>query len=224
MIGCGRWLALLLFGSFSTIAIGAPTAIGGAPRVAPASHPVCESVLSGGPHPGHRSRPPQTVGRNARLVAVVETNCGRFEIKLDARQAPRIINSFVYLARSGFYDGLLFYRVVPEFIIQGGDPHNNGTGGPGYRVREPPPAGFHYRFGSVAMAKTDSEPSGTAGSTFFIVTGRGGRAIDDEYAILGQVHAGVATVKRIAALWTLSERPSQVVRIDSIRIERDGYR
>src|SRR6202000_370167 len=147
---------------------------------------------------GHRhlKPPPQTVTRAAHLVAIVKTNCGRFRIQLDARRAPRIVNSFVYLARSGFYDGLLFYRVVPHFVVQGGDPNDNGTGGPGYHVTEAPPPGFHYRLGAVAMAKTLREPSGRAGSVFFVVTGQG-QHIADEYAILGRVGAGLATVKRI---------------------------
>jgi peptidyl-prolyl cis-trans isomerase B (cyclophilin B) len=161
------------------------------------------------------------VTRRDRLVAVVRTNCGRFAIDLDARRAPRIVNSFVYLARSGFYDGLLFYRVAPDFVIQGGSFPDNGIVGPGYHVTEPPPRGFHYRFGSVAMAKTATEPSGRAGSDFFVVAGRGS-FIKDEYAILGHVRAGDATVRRIDALGTASERPSQVVRIASIRIRRDG--
>lgn len=159
------------------------------------------------------------MSRHAHLIAIVETNCGDFKIGLDARRAPKIVNSFVYLARSGFYDGLLFYRVLPDFVIQGGDPRNNGTGGPGYRVTEAPPAGFHYRVGSVAMANSEGERPGEAGSVFFVVTGEG-KYIPDEYGLLGQVRAGLATVERIGALGTRSERPSQVVRIDSIRIKR----
>jgi cyclophilin family peptidyl-prolyl cis-trans isomerase len=207
----------------ATVAFGAATAFGGSPHAAPAPrHGGCTLAHAGGSGPRRRARPPQTVTRESRLTAVVQTNCGRFEIKLDARRAPRIVNSFVYLARSRFYDGLLFYRVAPRFVIQGGDPHNNGSGGPGYRVTEPPPAGFHYHLGTVAMAKNGSEPSGSSGSVFFVDVGEG-RFIADEYALLGQVSAGLATVKRIDALGTTSEKPSQVVRINSIRIEKRGH-
>jgi cyclophilin family peptidyl-prolyl cis-trans isomerase len=160
------------------------------------------------------------VTRQDRLVAAVKTNCGRFGIELDARRFPVIVNSFVYLARSGFYDGLRFNRVVPNFVIEGGDASGNGTGGPGYHVTEPPPRRFHYRVGTVAMGKTSAEPRGRAGSNFFIVLG-GGRSIGPDYGVLGRVHAGMATVERIGALGTSSERPSQVVRIDRIRIHRE---
>jgi cyclophilin family peptidyl-prolyl cis-trans isomerase len=167
----------------------------------------------------HLSRPPQTVSRDAHLTAVVKTNCGRFRIKLDARRFPVVVNSFVYLARSGFYDGLQFNRVVPHFLIQGGDPLGNGMSGPGYRVIDPPPADFRYRAGTVAMSKSSLEAQGQAGSTFFVVTG-GGASIAPEYAVLGRVRAGMATVRRISSLGTAREIPRQVVRIDWIRIRR----
>jgi cyclophilin family peptidyl-prolyl cis-trans isomerase len=216
-------LPLLILLVLAATAATATTAAGGSTRAVAATGAGCRIV----PRPRSRSaprrhdRPPQTVTKRDHLVAVVKTNCGSFQIALDARRSPTIVNSFVYLARSGFYDGLLFYRVAPHFVIEGGTPHNKGFGGPGYGVTEPPPAAFHYRFGTVAMAKTATQPSGRAGSDFFVVTG-GGRYIKNEYAILGRVRSGVATVKRIDALGTQSERPSQVIRIDSIRIKREG--
>jgi cyclophilin family peptidyl-prolyl cis-trans isomerase len=219
-IGRGRRLALFTLGALAVLALAASLAMGESVQAIPAIH-TCKPASAARPHPAQNLKaPPQTVSRHAHLVAVVETNCGQFEIQLDARLAPKIVNSFVYLARSGFYDGLLFYRVVPEFLIQGGDPRDNGTGGPGYRVTEAPPHGFIYRVGTVAMAKTSEERPGEAGSVFFVVSGNEARALPAEYAILGQVHAGLATVERIAVLATRSERPSQVVRIDSIRIKR----
>jgi peptidyl-prolyl cis-trans isomerase B (cyclophilin B) len=219
--GRGRRLALLILAAFVVAAIGASVALGGTPPASPASSPGCKSVGPGRPHrePDLKA-PPQTVKRSDHLVAIVETNCGRFTIALDARRAPRVVNSFVYLARMGFYDGLLFYRVVPNFVIQGGDPRNDGTGGPGYSVTEAPPKGFEYRFGTVAMAKTATAPAGASGSTFFVVSGNQAATLPDEYAELGQVRAGLGTVKRINALGTASEVPSQTIRIDSIRIKR----
>jgi peptidyl-prolyl cis-trans isomerase B (cyclophilin B) len=220
--GRGRRLALLTLAAFAVLTIGASASSGGSVSAIPASS-TCASASKARSHDDrHLKPPPQTVSRGDHLVAIVETNCGRFEIKLDARRSPRVVNSFAYLARSGFYDGLLFYRVVPNFVIQGGDPTNNGTGGPGYSVTEPPPPGFKYRLGTVAMAKTSVAPAGASGSTFFIVSGSDGRFLPDEYAEIGQVSAGLATVKRIGALATPSERPSQVVQIDSIRIKRTG--
>jgi cyclophilin family peptidyl-prolyl cis-trans isomerase len=221
VVGRGRWLAVLTMAALVAMAIAATTAIGGSKQEIPESTGGC-TVVAGGRTPSHHLKaPPQTVTRGAHLVAIVETTCGRFQIKLDARQAPRIVNSFVYLARSGFYDGLLFYRVVPNFVIQGGDPTNNGVGGPGYRVTEQPPAGFHYRLGTVAMAKAARERSGEAGSTFFVVIGQG-QFIKDEYAILGRVSAGLATVERIGALGTMSESPRLPIRIEAIRIKGHG--
>lgn len=181
----------------------------------------CRKVPRVKPRFEHLRRPPQTVARSDHLLAVIETNCGRFKVKLDARSFPVIVNSFAYLARSGFYDSLSFYRVVPNFVIQGGDPRGNGLGGPGYHVVEPPSSQVHYRPGTVAMAKASAEPSGWAGSTFFVVVGQGG-AIAPEYAVLGQITSGMATVKRINRLGTPSERPRQFVRIDWVRIHRIG--
>ena len=93
-------------------------------------------------------------------MATVSTNCGDFEITLDAKQAPRTGGSFKALADEGFYDGLTFHRIVAGFVIQGGDPKGDGTGGPGYSVVEAPPQGLSYTKGVVAMAKTDTEPRG----------------------------------------------------------------
>jgi peptidyl-prolyl cis-trans isomerase B (cyclophilin B) len=179
----------------------------------------CRKVRASHPRVEHLSRPPQMVSRRDHLVAVVKTNCGQFRIKLDARRFPVVVNSFVYLARSGFYDGLQFNRVVPHFVIEGGDPLGNGTSGPGYRVIDPPPAHFHYRVGTVAMGKSSSEARGQAGSSFFVVMG-GGASIAPEYAVLGRVRAGMATLRRIGSLGTARETPRQVVRIDWIRIRR----
>lgn len=217
----GMVLACVLISSVGLgVTIGRAAARRGAagPSVAEAS--TCRKVRAPHQRVEHLKRPLQTVGADDRLEAVVATNCGRFAIRLDARRSPLIVNSFVYLARSGFYEGLRFDRVVPDFVVQGGDPRDNGTGGPGYHVTEPPPRGFRYRVGTVAMGKTESEPRGRAGSDFFIVFGQGG-AIKPEYAVLGQVTAGRSTVKRIGALGGESERPSQIVKIDSIRIRAD---
>lgn len=181
----------------------------------------CSDVPRVKPRLEHFRRPPQTIERSDHLLAVIETNCGRFKIRLDARRSPVIVNSFAYLARSGFYDGLSFYRVASNFVVQGGDPSGSGFGGPGYHVIEPPPSRVRYRRGTVAMAKSAAEPSGWSGSTFFVVVGYGG-TIAPEYGLLGRITSGMATVKRINRLGTPSERPRQVVRIDRVRIHGIG--
>jgi cyclophilin family peptidyl-prolyl cis-trans isomerase len=102
----------------------------------------------------------------------------------------------VTLAREGFYDGLGFHRIVTGFVIQGGDPRGNGQGGPGYTIREPPPDDVVYSDGVVAMAKTATEPPGTSGSQFFVVTSDDAQ-LDPVYALLGKVTKGLDAVHRI---------------------------
>jgi cyclophilin family peptidyl-prolyl cis-trans isomerase len=166
-------------------------------------------------------RPQQTVKRGDPLTAVVETSCGTFEIDLDTERAPKTVNSFAYLARLGFYDGLGFHRIAPGFVIQGGDPRGNGTGGPGYSVDEPPPPNLAYLKGVVAMAKSSAEPPGRSGSQFFVVTGVD-LGLPPQYALLGKVptDGGLDVVERIGRLGTPSEQPKQPVVIDSVTIER----
>ncbi|TMK75875.1 MAG: peptidylprolyl isomerase, partial [Actinobacteria bacterium] len=113
---------------------------GGAESTAGAGLPPgCQQVSK--PPPEHRQlkRPPQTVQPGERLTATVETSCGRFDIRLDTTASPKTVNSFVYLAKKGFYDDTIFHRIVPGFVVQGGDPLQNGQGGPGYTITEKPP-------------------------------------------------------------------------------------
>jgi len=149
----------------------------------------------------------------------VKTSCGSFEIELDTKQAPKTTNSFAYLAREGFYDGLDFNRIVPGLIVQGGDPTRDGTGGPGYSVTEPPPADTEYTKGIVAMARTLEEPSGQSASQFFVVT-----SVDagypPEYALLGEVSKGYGTVKRISELNGPNEEPKIPVLIEEVKIKQ----
>jgi cyclophilin family peptidyl-prolyl cis-trans isomerase len=163
--------------------------------------------------------PKQTVTKGEDVTAVVETSCGTFQIALDSERAPKTVNSFVFLSEEGFYDGLDFHRVVPGFVIQGGDPLGDGTGGPGYSVDEKPPANLAYTKGVVAMAKSGAEPPGRSGSQFFVVVGADA-GLPPEYALVGSVSEGMDVVERIAELGTPSEEPKQTVLIDRIEIER----
>ena len=163
--------------------------------------------------------PKQTVKKGEALTAVVETSCGTFDIALDSTRAPKTVNSFVFLSEEGFYDDLTFHRVVPEFVIQGGDPLGDGTGGPGYSVDEKPPANLAYTKGVVAMAKSGAEPPGRSGSQFFVVVGADA-GLPPEYALVGKVSEGLDVVERIAALGTPAEKPKQTVLIEQIEIER----
>jgi len=91
-------------------------------------------------------------------VVSLTTNCGMIKIQLDVRQSPLTTASFAYLVERGFYNDLTFHRVAADFVIQGGDPNGDGSGGPGYTVVEPPPSGVRYTLGTVAMAKTSTDP------------------------------------------------------------------
>jgi peptidyl-prolyl cis-trans isomerase B (cyclophilin B) len=152
-------------------------------------------------------------------TATVTTNCGAFTITLDARRAPLTAASFASLARAGFYDGLSFHRIAPGFVIQGGDPLGNGQGGPGYSVEEPPPSDVAYTHGVVAMAKTATDPDGTSGSQFFIVTGEDAQ-LPPQYALLGEVTQGIEVVDRIGQLPLKSEDPQGDAPVDPVVIER----
>lgn len=164
--------------------------------------------------------PTQTVKPGEELTAVVETSCGTFDIALNTKEAPKTANSFAYLAEEGFYDDLTFHRIVPEFVIQGGDPLGNGTGGPGYQIVEKPPASLKYTKGTVAMAKGGTDPAGASGSQFFVVTGPGGESLPPEYALVGKVSSGMNVVERIGKLGTASEKPKQTVLIEKMTIEK----
>ena len=145
--------------------------------------------------------------------AALDTSCGRFTVTLDVKRAPKTGASFVYLSKRGFYDNTIFHRIVPGFVIQGGDPRGTGQGGPGYSVVEPPPSDIKYTKGIVAMAKTEIEDPGTSGSQFYIVTADDAQ-LPADYALLGKVTAGQDVVDRIAVV------PTDVTNPDPSRQER----
>jgi peptidyl-prolyl cis-trans isomerase B (cyclophilin B) len=149
---------------------------------------------------------------------VLATNCGLFTIQLDQKLAPNAAASLVALAENQYFDGITFHRVVPGFVIQGGDPSGTGTGGPGYQTVDPPPQNAKYTRGVVAMAKTLDDPRGAAGSQFFVVTGADA-GLPPDYAIVGKVTDGMDTVDKIDALGTGDGPPSQPVVIDKVTVE-----
>jgi cyclophilin family peptidyl-prolyl cis-trans isomerase len=150
---------------------------------------------------------------------VLQTNCGSFTIELNTDTAPNTSASLVALAKSGFFDGLTFHRIVPGFVIQGGDPTGTGSGGPGYKTVDKPPTSTRYTRGVVAMAKTESEAKGTAGSQFFVVTGQD-TGLPPEYAIVGRVVAGLAVVDHIGQLGDpATEQPTQPVVISKVTVQ-----
>jgi cyclophilin family peptidyl-prolyl cis-trans isomerase len=163
----------------------------------------CETVKAPAPKTdGGQKKPKLRLDAAKTYVVTVSTSCGDFEITLDAKRAPKTGGSFVTLAKAGFFDATTFHRIAHGFVIQGGDPKGDGTGGPGYSVVETPPADLQYTRGVVAMAKTGAERPGTSGSQFFVVTGEN-TALPPDYALLGKVTTGMETVDKIAALPTM---------------------
>jgi cyclophilin family peptidyl-prolyl cis-trans isomerase len=139
----------------------------------------------------------------------VLTNLGRFAFRLDVEDSPCVTSSFAALVRRRFFDGTVFHRIVPGFVIQGGDPTATGTGGPGYTVVDVPPGNSLYTEGVVAMAKSSTEPRGAAGSQFFIVTAPNA-GLPPDYAILGVVTKGLKLVERIGRLGNrVTEKPTR---------------
>jgi peptidyl-prolyl cis-trans isomerase B (cyclophilin B) len=167
----------------------------------------CQEVQKPPPKQVNLKPPHQKIPRSRRLTAAVGTSCGRFEIALDTRNSPKTVGSFVHLARNGVYDDTIFHKIVPNFVIQGGDPRGTGMGGPGYSVNEPPPANVEYTKGTVAMAKTAAEPPGSSGSQFFVVT-VADAGLAPQYALLGKVSSGKDVVARIASLGDPASGPT----------------
>jgi peptidyl-prolyl cis-trans isomerase B (cyclophilin B) len=146
------------------------------------------------------------------------TNLGVFAFALDVKDSPCTAASFAALVRKKFFDGTRFHRIVPGFVIQGGDPTGTGRGGPGYSVVDKPPPNARYTKGVVAMAKTGAEPAGTAGSQFFVVTAPNA-ALPPEYALLGKVTRGLGVVERIGKLGNpANEQPTRRVVIESMTV------
>jgi len=178
----------------------------------------CSSVAQ--PPSSQRTEQPPATTLDAEKTydIVMRTNCGTFTIRLDPKQSPHAAASFAALASAGYFDRTIFDRIVPGILIQGGDPTAAGTGGPGYSTVDRPPSNATYEHGVVAMAKRKTQPPGTAGSTFFIVTA-GNANLPPEYAIVGKVVKGLDVVDRIGTLGGGSDLPSQVQHVSNLPSE-----
>lgn len=161
--------------------------------------PGCEEAEEPAPKRVNLEKPDRRLKASERVTAVVETSCGTFEIALDSSASPKTTGSFAHLVDEGVYDGTSFHRIVPGFVIQGGDPKGDGTGGPGYSVDEPPPPRTEYTRGTVAMAKTQAEPPGRSGSQFFVVVAADA-GLPPDFAVLGEVSEGMDVVEEIESL------------------------
>ena len=168
---------------------------------------------------GGATAPKERLDPEQTYDLVVSTNCGTFTVTLDVAGAPATTASLVALANAGFFDNTIFHRIVPGFVIQGGDPTQSGSGGPGYQTVDPPASDATYTKGVVAMAKGATEPAGTSGSQFFVVTGDD-VGLPPEYAVVGTVTSGLDVVERIGALGDpATEQPTRPVVIESVKVE-----
>jgi cyclophilin family peptidyl-prolyl cis-trans isomerase len=147
--------------------------------------------------------------------AEVVTSKGTMTIVLDAVGAPKTVNNFVFLARWHYYDGIVFHRIIPGFMLQGGDPEGSGRGGPGYRFDDELPAPGRYEIGSLAMANAGPD---TNGSQFFIVSGPDGTSLPPSYSLFGKVVGGLDVVKAIESVGSRSGAPSEEVVIESVTV------
>jgi cyclophilin family peptidyl-prolyl cis-trans isomerase len=160
--------------------------------------------------------PQQCIDPDTDYQAVITTTLGEFTVDLDQDRAPGTVNNFVVLARWGYYDGVSFHRIIPGFVVQGGDATGQppGTGGPGYQIMDELPAEGEYREGSVAMANSGPD---TNGSQFFVVTD-GADALQPLYSLFGEVVEGMDVVRALEEVGTPAGTPSEDVGIESVRI------
>ncbi|CAM3732542.1 peptidylprolyl isomerase [Alicyclobacillus pomorum] len=175
----------------------------------------------------YKQPPAMNLKDNVTYQAVIRTNKGDFTIELLSRQAPKTVNNFVALARDGYFDGIVFHRIIEEFMVQTGDPTGTGMGGPGYRFEDELPPALPYEPGIVAMANAGPN---TNGSQFFICTGEQCRHLNNypNYTVFGKVTDGMDTVRKIAATPVTTSgmgersRPLEEVRMESVEIVEIG--
>ena len=158
--------------------------------------------------------PPMIIDTAKNYTATMVTSKGTLEIVLDALGAPVTVNSFVFLARWHYYDGIVFHRVIPGFVLQGGDPTGTGAGGPGYRFDDELPKAGRYEVGSLAMANAGPN---TNGSQFFVISGPDGVRLPPLYALFGKVVKGLDVVATINGIGTPSGKPREQV-IEAVTI------
>ncbi len=176
----------------------------------------CPPEDGSAPKRQHFDGPPEMcIDLSKRYTALMSTTKGDITFALDALAAPRTVNNFVVLARYHYFDGIYFHRVIPGFVVQGGDPTGSGAGGPGYRFEDELPPPGRYELGSLAMANAGDD---TNGSQFFIISGPQGMQLPPKYSLFGKAVTGLDVVAAIDAVGTRSGQPSERVVIQSVTI------
>jgi peptidylprolyl isomerase len=162
---------------------------------------------------------PTCIDPTHRYEAEMVTSKGTMHISLDPLGAPRAVNNFVFLSRYHYYEDIKFHRVIPGFVLQGGDPTGSGRGGPGYTFEDELPKPGRYELGSLAMANAGPN---TNGSQFFIISGPNGMQLPPKYSLFGKVVSGLDVVAAINEVGTGSGKPTELVTIESVTItEKD---
>lgn len=151
--------------------------------------------------------PAMEIDPEKQYIATMETSLGNLKIELFAKDAPKTVNNFVFLARQGYYEGVVFHRIIKDFMIQGGDPTGTGGGGPGYTIPDELPPKLPYTRGIVAMARTNAPNS--AGSQFFICTGANCGGLDQapNYAQFGKVIEGDDVLTKLESVEVVKGNP-----------------
>jgi cyclophilin family peptidyl-prolyl cis-trans isomerase len=177
----------------------------------------CPSAAATGPRrTSFEEAPGNCIEEGKTYRATVATTKGTFTITLDPERAPKTVSNFVFLARNHYYDGITFHRIIPGFVVQGGDPEGTGSGGPGYQFADELPKAGEYKVGSVAMANSGPD---TNGSQFFIVTGQQGVQLPPSYSLFGQVTRGMDVVKKLEAVGTPGQgTPTEEVKMTKVTI------
>ncbi|MCL4448458.1 MAG: peptidylprolyl isomerase [Actinobacteria bacterium] len=167
-------------------------------------------------HTNFTHAPGMCISLDKIYTATVKTDIGTFVVTMNPKQAPKTVNNFVFLARWHFFNGIIFHRVIPGFVVQGGDPTGTGYGGPGYYYTGSTPAAGSYKLGSVAMA--NSGKTNTDGSQFFIIVGPQGTSLPPNYTLFGQVTSGMNVVNQIAKDGSASGTPTVIHKMLSVTI------
>jgi peptidylprolyl isomerase/peptidyl-prolyl cis-trans isomerase B (cyclophilin B) len=160
-------------------------------------------------------QPPMCIDLSKRYSAEMVTSKGTMTFALDALAAPRTVNNFVFLARYHYFEGIFFHRIIPGFVIQGGDPEGTGAGGPGYRFEDELPQPGRYEIGSLAMANAGSN---TNGSQFFVISGPDGVRLPPQYSLFGGLVSGRDVLATINDAGSPSGSPRERVVIESVTI------
>jgi cyclophilin family peptidyl-prolyl cis-trans isomerase len=162
-----------------------------------------------------KESPEMGIDTSKRYTATMETSLGTIVIALDAINAPKTVNNFVFLAANHYYDGVIFHRIIKGFMAQGGDPTGTGRGGPGYQFADEP-VKQRYQIGSVAMANAGPN---TNGSQFFLISGQSGVQLPPQYNHFGQIVKGLDVLEQMQTVETdRSDRPREDVVINSVTI------